>query len=615
MSNGTSLHRIFEARAREAPGRTAVRAEGCQITYGDLDARATALSLRLRRLGVGRNVLVGLCLERGIDLIVGLLGILKAGGAYVPIDPDYPKARTDFLLADSGATIVVTGSRVPACLHGSRARLLSAAEGVHVSSDVDTDALGRAADDGDLAYVIYTSGSTGTPKGVLIDHRNVVRLFEQTDHWFHFGREDVWTLCHSISFDFSVWEIWGALLYGGTLVIVPSTVARSPEHLQDLIRDVRATVLCQTPSAFCRFVAAEMSRPRASPYPLRLILFGGEGLDLRTLQPWVARYGLQAPALINMYGITETTIHVTYKQIAERDLARPELSVIGLPIPDLRIHLLDEAGLPTPDGEPGEIYVSGPGVARGYHNRPELTAQRFLQQADGTRMYRSGDRAVRLPDGDLVYQGRTDDQIKVRGFRIEPREIELCLAQHPAISRVHVLARDYGEGDVRLLAFAVAWRGIDLTPAAVHGIAADLARRARVALPPHMRPSACLVLSELPLTAHGKIDREELLRLASEPAAVGPDPIPAAAMTSAERAVTGIWEEIMQREGFGLHDDFFEIGGTSLALMRILARVNELFDVRLDGTEMGEEASIARLSACTEDAQRQTLDGQSVGRD
>jgi len=613
MSNGTHLHRIFEERAREAPGRVAVRAEGRQVTYGDLDARATVLSVRLRQLGVGRNVLVGLCLDRGIDLIVGLLGILKAGGAYVPIDPGYPKKRIDFLLADSGATVVVTGSRVPECLTGSRARLLSVDEGVDASSNGGGDALANAADAGDLAYVIYTSGSTGTPKGVLIDHRNVVRLFEQTDHWFHFSQRDVWMMCHSISFDFSVWEIWGALLYGGTLVIVPSAVARSPEQLRHLIRDEHATVLCQTPSAFCRFVAAETSQPFVSRYALRLIMFGGEGLDLRTLRPWVERYGLQAPALINMYGITETTVHVTYKRITEQDLARPQLSVIGIPIPDLQIHLLDEAGTPTPEGEPGEIHVSGPGVARGYHNRPELTAERFLAQADGTRMYRSGDRAVRLPDGGLVYQGRTDDQIKVRGFRIEPREIELCLAEQPAVSSVHVLARDYGEGDVRLLAFAVARPGVELTPVATQRIAADLAKRAAAELPPHMRPSVCLVLRELPVTAHGKIDREELLRLAAQPEVV--DPAPAAAMTGTEQAVADIWEEIMQRQGFGLHDDFFENGGTSLALMRILARVNEHFGVRLNGTEMGDEASIARLSACMEDAQRQTPERHSVGRD
>jgi len=610
MTNGMRLHQIFEARARAAPWRIAVRAEGREITYGELNDRASALSVRLVEVGVRRNVLVGLCLDRGLDLIVGVLGILKAGGAYVPIDPAYPAKRIDFLLRDSGATIVVAGTPVPECLTGVSAMVLD------VRDDRDARARGarpHAADAGDLAYVIYTSGSTGAPKGVLIDHPNVVRLFEQTDQWFHFSHTDVWMMCHSISFDFSVWEIWGALLYGGTLVIVPSAVARSPELLRALIREERATVLCQTPSAFCRFVAAELTQPHVSRYPLRLIIFGGEGLDLRTLQPWVDRHGLTEPALINMYGITETTVHVTYKPITAHDLARPALSVIGTPIPDLQVHLLDAAGVPAPDGSPGEIYVSGPGLARGYLNRPDLTAQRFVTQADGTRMYRSGDWAVRLPDGGLVYQGRIDDQIKVRGFRIEPREIELCLASHPAVSDVRVLAHDYGEGDVRLLACAVARPGVDLTPEGARAIAGDLSRRAAAELPEHMRPSACLVLRELPITAHGKIDREEILRLALQPAVRVI--APAAPLTETETAVTGIWEEIMQGDRAGLHDGFFAIGGTSLALMRILARVNEHFGVSLDGTEIGDDVTIARLSVCLESAQRQLPALQQLGRD
>jgi amino acid adenylation domain-containing protein len=597
------LHQIFEKRVLESPDRIAVREGDQKITYSELNDRADTLAGRLRSLGVRGDVLVGLCVDRGIEMIVGLLSILKAGGAYLPIDPGYPKKRIDFLVADSGAAIVVTVSRVLGCLSGSSATLVRVDEEFSPPSDNGHNSPDKVAENGgNLAYVMYTSGSSGTPKGVLIEHRNVVRLFEQTDPWFHFSRQDIWLMFHSISFDFSVWEIWGALLYGGTLVIVPSAVTRSPEQLQDLIVREKVTVLCQTPSAFQQFVAADFHNANGPGYPLRLIIFGGEALDLRTLRPWAERHGLREPVLVNMYGITETTVHVTFKQIGEQDLERTALNLIGTPIADLRVHLLGETAQPVPDGTAGEIYVSGPGVARGYLNRAELTAERFVVASDGTRMYRSGDRAMRLPDGELAYLGRTDDQFKVRGFRIEPREIELCLAEHPAVSSVSVLARDYGEGDTRLLAFAVAGPGVELTPTMIQRISADLADRAASELPPHMRPSACFVLREFPITPHGKIDRDELLRLAT--VEEGRNGASAEPMTPTEQAVARIWEDIMQRRNIGRDDDFFDLGGASLALMRILVRVNDHFGVRLNGSEMGELASIACLSACVEDAQK-----------
>ncbi|MFE0220190.1 amino acid adenylation domain-containing protein, partial [Streptomyces albidoflavus] len=289
----------------------------------------------------------------------------------------------------------------------------------------------------DTAYVIHTSGSTGRPKGVPVPHAHVVRLFEASGEHFRFGADDVWTLFHSYAFDFSVWELWGPLLHGGRLVVVPYEVSRSPREFLRLLDEEKVTVLNQTPSAFEQLVLADAAtdRPTGS---LRYVVLGGEALVAERLRPWADRHGLDAPELVNMYGITETTVHVTFHRLVRADLEDPRRrGVIGRPLPDLRVYVLDAAGRPVPPGATGEMYVSGPGVAPGYLNRPELTEERFLPDpfgAPGTRMYRSGDLARWRPDGTLVHAGRADQQVKIRGFRIEPGEIEAVLTAHPAVA-------------------------------------------------------------------------------------------------------------------------------------------------------------------------------------
>ena len=321
----------------------------------------------------------------------------------------------------------------------------------------DTDPDAASAPD-DLAYVIYTSGSTGKPKGVLVTHANVTRLFSATDPWFAFGPHDVWTLFHSYAFDFSVWELWGALLYGGRLVIVPYWVSRDPAAFRKLLVDERVTILNQTPSAFRQLIQADLAEAPA-PYALREIIFGGEALELQSLKPWIERYGDAKPRLVNMYGITETTVHVTYRPITRADVEAGRGSVIGRPIPDLYIRLLDERGEPVPVGVPGEIWVGGAGVANGYLNRPELTAQRFVTDpfdpSRSARLYRAGDLARRLPDGDLEFLGRIDAQVKIRGFRIELGEIEAALNAHPMVRQSAVITREARPGDMRLVAYIV----------------------------------------------------------------------------------------------------------------------------------------------------------------
>src|SRR6185295_17184550 len=425
-----TLAALFEARVRQEPGARAVTCEGSELTYGELNARANRLAHRLRHLGVGPEVRVGLCVGRSLDLVVGVLGIVKAGGAYLPLDPSYPQERLTFLVEDAGAQVVVG-------MEEALAELPLGGTAVHLDGpelegypETDPPAFAEA---GNAAYVIYTSGSTGRPKGVVVPQANVIRLFQATEPWFGFGPEDVWTLFHSSAFDFSVWEIWGALLHGGRLVVVPWAVSRTPAAFHALLAGERVTVLNQTPTAFAELqrVDAELARGGALS-PLRLVIFGGEALVASRLAGWFARHGEKRPRLVNMYGITETTVHVTYRPLSAEDATGrvAQGSIIGAPIPDLGVHVLDAFGRLAPIGVPGELVVGGAGLARGYLGRPELTAERFVPDPfcagpePGARLYRSGDLGRFLPTGGLEYLGRIDHQVKIRGFRVEPGEIE-----------------------------------------------------------------------------------------------------------------------------------------------------------------------------------------------
>ncbi len=453
------VHQLVEAQAKRTPEAVAVSCEGQSLSYGELNAQANRLAHRLRGLGVGPEVLVAICVERSLEMVVGLLAILKAGGAYVPLDPDYPAERLAFLLRDTAAPVVLTQRQLLPSLPDSPAQVLCLDLGAWAfANESDSNPL-VLQDPDDAAYVIYTSGSTGVPKGVVVSHHNVVRLFRATEPWFHFERHDVWTLFHSFAFDFSVWEIWGALIYGGRLVVVPFAVSRSPHEFHQVLIDQRVTVLNQTPSAFRPLIAVDQAANDVRELSLRLVIFGGEALELQSLRPWFQRHGDQKPQLVNMYGITETTVHVTYRPLGLRDLSEAPGSVIGRPIPDLRLYVLGSDGQPVPPSIPGEIFVGGAGVARGYLNRPELTAERFIpdpfRNEPGARLYRSGDLARWLPDGDIEYLGRIDQQVKIRGHRIELGEIEAALAEHPAVREAVVVAREDRRDDKRLIAYTV----------------------------------------------------------------------------------------------------------------------------------------------------------------
>jgi amino acid adenylation domain-containing protein len=523
-------------------------------------------------------------------LVVGILAILKAGGAYVPIDLAYPKDRVAFMLSDSKAPILLTKQALAANLTGHQSRVVcidADAEAIAAESP-DNPAGGATAEN--LAYVIYTSGSTGKPKGSLITHHNVVRLFRSTEPWFGFNSGDVWTLFHSSAFDFSVWEIWGALFYGGCLVVVPFGVSRSPEAFYKLLGDSGVTVLSQTPSAFRQLIRAEETLGQNPKLALRIVVFGGEALDMKTLKPWYDRHGDQHPRLVNMYGITETTVHVTYRSLTAGDVSRG--SVIGVPIPDLTLHLLDDKLHPVPTGETGEICVGGAGVARGYLNRPDLTANKFVPDpfaaATDARLYRSGDLGRFLPDGELEYLGRMDHQIKIRGFRIETGEIESVLSRHPAVRECVVIPRDDSSGEKQLVAYVIRRPGQEVPQATLRELL-------RSSVPEYMVPASFMFIEQLPLTTNGKLDVGAL------PAPeIKADVLAGAASfegNETQREIARHWQEVLHQPVRGLDDNFFDLGGNSISLAEVHRRLQISLGREVPITELFMYTTVRTLAA------------------
>ncbi|WP_424568436.1 amino acid adenylation domain-containing protein [Streptomyces sp. CH-036] len=560
-------HRIDEAFAAQVaarPGAPALTAGSTTLSYAELDARAEALADGLYAHGVRPGDLVGLCLPRSADLVAAMLAVLKADAVHVPLDPEHPADRRERTARDAGVRLTVED---PATLTGHPPR--PAAPG---------------GEPGSPAYVIHTSGSTGRPKGVVVPHGNVTALVDAVREDFGLSPDDTWTCFHSAAFDFSVWEIWGALLTGGRLVVVDHWTTRSPEDFHALLVRERVSVLSQTPSAFTQLAAAD--RVAQEAVAARLVVLGGEPLDARPLLDWFDRHPEDRCRLVNMYGITETTVHVTAATVTRRDALAGSRSV-GRPLPGWSVRVLDAHGRPVPPGAPGEIVVGGAGVALGYLNRPALTAERFVpdpRDPAGRRLYRSGDLGRLLPDGTLEHLGRIDDQVKVRGFRIEPGEIRHVLLEDPAVSAAAVTVTGGDAGDaaaVRIDAYVVPAPGAGEDPGLVRERAARL-------LPPHMVPATVTVLPALPLTANGKLDPA---RLPAPGTRLDPvtAPAPAAAPHEASReagpaaALAAIWCDVLGVEAIGPDDDFWDLGGNSLYAIRIgtLARERGLPGVPL----------------------------------
>jgi pristinamycin I synthase-2 len=558
----TSLVSLFAEQVGRHPHRVALSLDTARMSYAELDESANQLAGRLAAMGVGPGAIVGLCLPRSFELIIAMLAILKSGAAYLPLDPAYPAERLAFMVEDAAATIVVAAANDADWLPAGRMRLDPRDGSSAAEAPPAVDA--RPPQATDLAYVIYTSGSTGRPKGVAVEHGAVLRLFGATQAWFGFDESDVWTLFHSVSFDFSVWEIWGALLKGGRLVIVPESTTRDPGAFLRLLAEERVSILNQTPSAFAALDRADQDRSGCERLMLRLVIFGGEALDVRRLAGWYARRG-EAARLVNMYGITETTVHVTYRPLSPADTALPS-SPIGRPIPDLDILLLDgETMAPVQPGEIGEIFVAGAGLARGYLNRPDLTAARFVPHPhrEGERIYRSGDLGRLNADGEYEHLGRADQQIKLRGFRVELGEIETALMAHPAVRQAAVLLRTE-DGHERLVGYVV---GTDEERPSAAALKDHLA----LSLPEHMVPAAFVFVSHLPLTVNGKLDRASLPAPGrARPESTAPYAAPRSAL---ERKLAETIANVLQLDLVGIDDNFFDLGGNSLLMAELHRRL------------------------------------------
>lgn len=608
----TSLVAWFEAQVDNFGERIAINFNEESLSYSMLNARANQLAHYLRKryekkhgYPLPSGTLIGLCVERSLNTIIGILAILKVGGAYVPLDPVLPEERLAFILNDAKAPLFLTQknilsnfSRFEAELH----EILLLDQEADAINKCSVDNLNVAIFPDDSCYVIYTSGTTGKPKGVLISHKNVVRLFASTEKLYSFNENDIWTLFHSYAFDFSVWELWGALLYGGSVVIVPNDVARNPQLYWQLLQAKKITVLNQTPSAFKQLSAFDATCVRKLE-TLRYVIFGGESLTKGHIDLWVRKNGLKNPLLINMYGITEITVHGTYHFIREAEFSgRCQNISIGKRLGDLSLYVLSPDKQLIPKGIPGELYVGGSGVAIGYLNRTELTKERFIENpflAENfksgnetlhfeTKIYKTGDLVKWLPDGNLEYIGRCDEQVKIRGFRIELGEIESQIKTYSGVNDAVILVRRDISGNDYLCAYI---ESSDFSDAKIAEIRDYLKKQ----LPLYMIPAKFIVLSKIPLNQNGKVDKEKLLAL-SETIYEKENGNSVSNTNVVEKTITAVFEKLLGQKNINIYDNFFDIGMHSLMLIQAVSILNKELDAQLTPTDLFTYTSISGLA-------------------
>ncbi|GAB5525196.1 MAG: hypothetical protein Roseis2KO_30680 [Roseivirga sp.] len=569
---------LFEAQVQRTPDNLALKFEEQTLTYRELDQRTNQLAHVLRNRGVKNNTIVGLLIGRSVDTVISMLAILKAGGAYLPIDIDYPEERISYMIEDSGMPFLLTTNEIRTGL-SYELTIISIEDALEVS--VPAEPVASNIVPTNLCYIIYTSGTTGLPKGVMVEHRNVVRLLFNDGFQFDFGSKDVWTMFHSHCFDFSVWEMYGALLFGGKLIIIDKMVAKDTKAYLALLEEEEVTILNQTPSAFYNLIQEETLKPEAA-LSVRYVIFGGEALSPGKLKPWHAKYN--HVKLVNMFGITETTVHVTYKELSSDDIEQ-DVSNIGKPIPTLSVYVLDQGQKLVPKGVVGEMYVGGAGITRGYLGKTDLTKEKFIPNPfqKGGQLYRTGDLARVLKSGDIEYIGRADDQVQIRGFRIELKEIAYQLCRHQAVQESVVLTKGKAE-DKYLVAYYESKEEIKARELRDH-----LSRQ----LPDYMIPTHFVHQASFPLTSNGKLDKKRLPNpeIKTEPDHVAPS-------DEVQEKLVSIWSQLLNvdKELIGVNSSFFELGGNSLKMVRLSNMINETLEWDISVVDLFRFPSILSLT-------------------
>ena len=589
-----TLHERFSETAKKFPKRTALKWGEQTLTYEELDAKSNQLAhLIVSKKGIlPRDSLIAICIEPSLDMIISMLAVLKAGAAYVPIDPKYPIARIEHIISDSAAKIVLIQEKlkevIPVLFSLEPNRTLLIEEALQEIEKMPSSPLERTYSEKDLAYVIYTSGSTGKPKGVLIPHSNVLDLMYSGQKHYNFTENDVWVLFHSFAFDVSVWEIWGTFLYGGKLVIVSYETTRDPHAFYEITKQEKITVLNQTPSAFRNYIEADVATQKKIE-TLRIVIFAGESLDIEMLRDWWLSHPDSHPLLVNMYGITETTVHASYQPLSFSDLIEARHGRIGSPLNHLMMYVLDEQRNLCPIGVPGELYVGRGGVARGYLNRDELTRERFFSNpfVEGCRLYKSGDLVRWMPDGTLEYIGRTDFQVKLRGFRIELGEIESVLMKYQGVKQAVVLLRE--DAEQKYLACYFTGKELDLF---------ELRAHLTLFLPEYMVPNAFVHLTTIPLTVNGKIDRGRLPK--PDMSAMGGHYTSPA--NRLEEEIAKIWSELLQIDlsKISTTANYFQLGGNSLSIVKMISRVKAFANTDLPLSAFWKSPTICRIARLIE---------------